>query len=201
MTWRETRRWGSERGGRRLHRGESRGALPLVHLNEDGARGEISSVPRVAAASRSRRASRRLGFHDLRGGQGARVRRVLSSCARFVTHRCLAKTTSSGWVGSGRTRRRRTVRVGSGGRARAPTVVWCARVVQWRPRGRVDSAHSRVFPGKSTANGRFLGFSRGTLSFFPHGRDGLFSILHARPRSSYPRALAGVASCRGDARL
>lgn len=66
--------------------------------------------------------------------------------------------------------------------------------------GRVDSAHSRVFPGKSTANGRFLGFSRGTLSFFPTGAMD-YSILHARPRSSYPRALAGVASCRGDARL
>ena len=52
--------------------------------------------------------------------------------------------------------------------------------------GRVDSAHSRVFPGKSTANGRFLGFSRGTLSFSPRARW----IIPSSTRARVPRTLA-----------
>ena len=178
--------------------GESRGALRLVHLNEDGARGEISSVPRVAAASRSRRASRRLGFHDFRGGQGGRVRRVLSSCA--VSSRTVAwrrRRVRDGWVRVGRDDGERFALVRAVGLVRRRS--WCARVVQWRPRGELTQ-HTPEFSRENPPRTEDFWDSPAAHSLFsPRARWIIPSST--RPRSSYPRALAGVASCRGDARL
>ena len=144
--------------------GESRGALRLVNLNADGARGKSRQS---RGSPRRRDLSARLGthFHDFRGGEGLGsggfYRAALVSSHTVAWRR---RRVQDGWVRVGRD---------DGERFAVRAVESCAdgRVVRARgameAEGRVDSAHSRVFPGKSTANGRFLGFSAAHSLFSP----------------------------------
>ena len=146
--------------------GESRGALRLVNLNADGAR-EISSVPRVAAASRSRRASRRPISTSPGGGGSGQAGFIELRSFRHAPLPGEDDEFGMGGFGSDETTANGSRWFGRSGSCADGRVVRARGAME--AEGRVDSAHSRVFPGKSTANGRFLGFSRGTLSQAPTG--------------------------------